>query len=429
LLTDGTRLNENTVDAGTMFAYSGELNKFYFISKGANYWFGSSESEWWPHYGPTYDMYEEFSPTTTATGDQITDFYSKLLYGNSYNVIHDCRGVNAMQHYFSMSGNEGTQHRSMTNLVFWIPDNRAQQDNQNNYNPEYLPHVGLYTITLEAEAEQVAQNYTPGNRNYEVTCDWVSSLNSILDFSVDQDYELWIYVYDKDGNPVEERKVTDLIVDENGYIHNSTTHSYYVEQKPESYDIIYRIKGWPKDATNTPGKHISDPENGTFYALSNLAPVTIPGYENFLSLGVEHYESDFALDVEHNYYRNFLTVANQNPDNALTAKRIKDGEEHFMLYRFDPDNLDDNGDPILTKAADLLFSAANNKVEYLIEYDNQFYVDEANLVHVDDNGNSHAITGYTNPDALGCPTYGVIANISEGGGAVGTLTRTWDFET
>ena len=416
LLTDGLRLNENTDDAGTMFSYSGELNKFYFISKGSNYWLGSTENDYVPHYGPTYDMYEEFSPTTTATGDQITDFYSKLLYGNSYNIIHDCRGVNPMEHYFSMSGNAGTDHKSMTNLIFWIPDHRGQQNNQNNYDSEYLPHVGLYTITLEAEAEQVAQNYTEGNRNYKVNCDWVSSLNSILDFPVDQDYELWIYVYDEQGNPVAQQKVTDLIVDENGLIHNDTEHSYYVEQKPESYTIVYRIKGWPKDATNSPGKHLDDPENGTFYALSNLAPVLIPGYENFLSLGVEHYESDFALDVEHNYYRNFLTVGNQNPDNALTAKRIKDGEDHFLLYRFDPEDVDDNNNPILTKAADLLFSADNNKVEYLIEYDNQFYVDEANLVHVDESGVSHEIKGYTDPDALGCPTYGEIANISEGGG-------------
>ena len=415
LLTDGLRLNENTDDAGTMFSYSGELNKFYFISKGANYLFGSSESLWWPHYGPTYDMYEEFSPTTTAAGDEITDFYSKLLYGNSYNVLHDCRGVNVMQHYFSMSGNAGTEHSSLTNLIFWIPDNRAQQNNQNNYNEEYLPLVGLYTITLEAEAEQVAQNYTPGNRNYRVDLDWVSSLNSILDFDVDQDYELWVYYYDEQGNPVEDYKVTDLIVDENGLIHNDTEHSYYVEQKPESYTIVYRIKGWPKDATNSPGKHLDDPENGTFYALSNLDPVVIPGYNDFLSLGVEHYESDFALDgdyAEHNYYRNFLTVGNQNPDNALNAQRIynnnADHQYLLELYRYDVDK----EETTMTKAADLTFSIENSKVKYNIVYDNQFYVDEASIYN---EYNDDVLKGYTDPNALGCPTSGEIANISSGG--------------
>ena len=421
LLTDGTRLNEDSDDAGTMFAYSGDLNKFYFISKGANYWFGSSEADYWPHYGPTYDMYEEFSPTTTESGDQITDFYSKLLYGNSYNVIHDCRGVNVMQHYFSMSGNEGTDHRSMTNLIFWIPDHRGQQNNQNNYDEEYLPHVGLYTITLEAEA-QPAADYSATNRMYDVTCEWVSSLNTILDFDVDQDYELWVYVYDDQGNPVADYKVTDLIVDENGIIHNTTSHTYQVEQLATTQHIVYRVKGWPKDAGNTPGHYPDDPEKGNFYVLSNLDPVLIPGYNNFLSLGVQHYECDFSLDNEHNYYRNFLTVDNQNPDNALTASRIEDGEDLYTLYRYDATA----EEPVYTKAADLLFSVDNNKVEYLIDYANQYYIDEANLYNEYSNAN---ISGYTDPDALGYPTHGEIANISQGGGVVPVTIDQYEMVT
>ena len=414
MLTDGTRLNEGTVDAGTMFVYSGELNRFYFIGKGKNFFWDDDASSQNTACAPTYNMYEEFSPTTTETGDEIDDFYSKLLYGNSYNVIHDCRAMNYFMHWFTMSGNTGTQHRSMTNMVFWIPDNRGVYEGR-DYNEEYLPHVGLYTIVLEAEAVQVEQNYVDGNRNYRVDLDWVSSLNSILDFDVDQDYELWVYYYDEQGNPVEDYKVMDLIPDENGYIHNDTQHSYFVEQKRDSYTIVYRIKGWPKDATNSPGEHLEDPENGTFFALSNLDPVLIPGYENFLSLGVEHYESDFVLDgdpeyAEHNYYRNFLTVDNQNPDDALTVARINAGEGQYMLYRFDPDDVDDNEDPYLTEVADLLFTADEDKVEYVIDYKNQYYVDEANLVGT----SGTPITGYTNPDALGCPTYGEIANISGG---------------
>ena len=392
LLTDGTRLNEGTEDAGTMFAYSGELNRFYFASKGKMFYLQEDD------LAPTNSMYEEFSAHQPTDGaEDITDFYSKLLYGNSYNVIHDCQGVNGLEHYFSMSGTGGSDHRSLTNLIFWIPDNRGVNGTR-NYDEEYLPHVGLYTITLEATA--VPSTTQPGY--YDVTCDWVSSLNSILDFPVEQDYELWIYVYDEQGNPVEERLVTTT--------HDVTTHTYPEPQYPDSYTIIYRVKGWPTDATNNPAR------GGDFFAQSNLDPVLIPGLNDFLTLGVEHYESDFALDVEHNYYRNFLTVGNQNPENALTAKRIEDGETHFMLYRFDPDNVDDNNQPYLTKAADLNFSVNDNKVEYDIVYDNQFYVDEANLVHVDDNGQSHAITGYTDPNALDCPTHGEIAKISEGGG-------------
>ncbi len=394
LLTDGTRLNEGTDDAGTMFAYSGDLNKFYFISKGANYWFGSSEADYWPHYGPTYDMYEEFSPTTTATGDEITDFYSKLLYGNSYNVIHDCRGVNVMQHYFSMSGNEGTDHKSMTNLIFWIPDHRGMQNNQNNYDEEYLPHVGLYTITLEATAvPNPTQEHT-----YDVTCDWVSSLNTILDFPVDQDYQLWVYVYDENGDPVEDYMVTDDL-------HNTTTYTYQRPQYPDSYTIIYRVYGWPSAATNSRGN------GGDFYALSNIDPVVIPGYNNFLALGMNHYESDFVIDEEHNYYRNFLTVSNQNPDNALTASRIEAGEDLFTLYRFDATV----ENPQYTKAADLRFYKEDNKIKYMIGYANQYYIDDAHLYNEASNSE---ITGYTDLDALGYPTEGEIATISDGGGEI-----------
>ena len=416
LLTDGTRLNENTDDAGTMFAYSGELGRFYFLGKGNSFWWGSSEADTDPHLAPTYDMYEEFSPTSTDNGADITDFYSKLLYGNSYNVIHDCRGMNYFQHYFTMSGLAGDEHRSMTNLIFWIPDNRNAYHDR-NYNEEYLPHVGLYTIWLEAEAERAA-DYSTTNRMYDVTLDWVSSLNSILDFDVDQDYELWVYIYDDQGNPIADYMVLDRLQMQDVLIHNNTTFTYQVEQQAESQTIIYRVKGWPKDASNTPGNYPNDAEKGNFFALSNLDPVIIPGYNDFLQLGVEHYESDFAINVEHNYYRNFLTVTNQDEDNnPLTAARIENGESQYELYRYDATDLLNPKDKI--KAADLTFSVEDNKVKYLINYSDQQYIDEANLYNEYNHAN---LTGYTDPAALGCPTSGEIAAISEGGGTIDPIT-------
>lgn len=404
LLTDGTRLNEGTDDAGTMFSYSGELNRFYFISKGKMYpLYPYYRSDGYFDGAPTYCMYEEFSGHQPTEGaDDITDFYSKLLYGNSYNVIHDCQGVNLLEHYFSMSGKTGTDHKSMTNLIFWIPDNRGVA-NTRTYNEEYLPHLGLYTITLEATA--VPDPNT--EHQYIVTCDWVSSLNSILDFSVEQDYEVWEYVYDEKGNPVEKTKV--------GTTHNTTTLSEPRPQRPDSYTIIYRVYGWPSAATNSRGN------GGDFYALSNLDDVLIPGYKNFLSLDAEHYESDFVINEEHNYYRNFLTVDNQNPDNALTAKRILNGEDKYELYRFDATI----ENPAYTKAADLKFSVDGNNIDYKIDYANQFYIDDA-----DQSGQSKVLTGYKNLDILGCPISGTVATLSDGSGAITPITfdREWDFE-
>jgi hypothetical protein len=384
LLTDGTRLNEGTEDAGTMFSYSGELNRFYFASKGKMFYLPEDD------LAPTNSMYEEFSAHTAGEDSpDVTDFYSKLLYGNSYNIIHDCQGVNGLEHYFSMTGKAGTEHRSVTNLIFWIPDQRGVSGTR-NYDEEFLPHVGLYNIILEAEATPAA-NYSEDNRMYDVTLDWVSTLNTILDFPVDQDYEIWIYIYDENGNPVEQRKV--------GTTHNTTTYTYQEPQHPDSYTIIYRIKGWPSGATNNPAN------GGDFFALSNLDPVLIPGYNDFLSLGVDHYESDFAIAEEHNYYRNFLTLDNQNPQNALTAKRIENGDSAYVLNRFDVDV-----PGTLTKAADLVFAKKDNKINFSITYANQQYIDDANQT-----GMSQQLTGYKDPNALGYPTSGTIATISEGG--------------
>ena len=353
LLTDGMRVEEGEADAGTVFTYSGILNRFYFIGKGKNSFISSSSSSSAYDLAPTYGMYEEFSPTTTAAGAEVTDFYSRMLEGESYDVVHDCQGVNYMRHFFSMSGNTGTDAKSLTNLIFYIPDNRAIYGDR-NYDTEYLPQVGLYNITLTAQAKPVA-NYSSSNRYYDVTNDWVSSLNRILDFDVDQDYELWIWIYDNEGNPVAKEKVpgTDIF-------HNTLTYTYTVPQNPESYTIVYRVKGWPKDATNNP---VNDPENGTFYTWSNLAEVVIPGYSEFLSVGLDHYESDFVINEEHNYYRNFLTVANQNPENQLTPNRVLAGENLFKLYRYE-----DSVENTKVKAADLRFYQSGNTIRYKIDY-------------------------------------------------------------
>ena len=385
LLTDGMRVEEGTVDAGTVFTYSGILNRFYFISKGKMAYISSQSSASSYDLAPSYGMYEEFSPTSTNAGDQITDFYSKMLEGESYDVIHDCQGVNYMQHFFSMSGNTGTDAKSLTNLIFYIPDNRGVSGSR-NYNEEHLPQVGLYTITLNAEA-QPAANYSADNRMYDVTCTWQSSLSRILDFDVDQTYELWIFVYDEQGNPV------PVPQSEGGLLYKgpNTSYTYQVPQFPESYTIIYRVKGWPTNATNNPD------HNGDFYAWSNLDDVLIPGYENFLSLGLDHYESDFKIDEEHNYYRNFLTVDNQNPDNVLTANRVIAGENLFKLYRF----ADEDRNSIV-KAAELSFTHEGNEIWYNISYFGQNYLDGYDVA--------------TLKNDYGISTRGLVATLSDGGG-------------
>ena len=377
LLTDGMRVEEGEVDAGTVFTYSGILNRFFFMSKGKMAYIPSNYSS--SDRAPVYSMYEEFSPTTTASGDQITDFYSKMLEGESYDIIHDCQSVNYMQHFFSMSGKAGTDAKSLTNLIFYIPDNRGVYHDR-NYNEEYQPKVGLYTIKLTADAEMIAPSDTThqeGNRNYKVTINWESSLAHILEFDVDQDYELYTVVYDEQGNPVLDSLLTTT--------HNVTNYTYYVEQYPESYTITYRVKGWPSDATNSPA------HDGNFFALSNLDDVLIPGWEDFLSLNLDHYESDFKINEEYNYYRNFFTVSNQTPDNQLTVRRVLDGENLFTLYRYDMPSGANK-----MKVAELAFSQDGNDIVYDITYFNQ-----------------NILTGY-DLQTLGIPVHGVVATYSGG---------------
>jgi len=387
LLTDGLRVDQDgESQAGTVFTYSGMLNKFFFIGKSKLAKFG--------YQAPFYGMYEEYSPTTTATGDEITDFYSKMLEGDSYGIVHDCSSVIYRKHSFSMTGNAGTEEKSLTNLIFYIPDERGRSpydsigNTYHSRNYELRPQVGLYTITLTAEAVPVP-DYSASNRYYNVTCNWISSLNTIVDTEVPQTYELWIFVYDEDGNPVPVPETDGGLL----YKGPNTTYTYRVPQYPESYTIIYRVKGWPTNATNSP-EH-----GGDFYAWSNLDDVLIPGYNDFLALKLDHYESDFMIDEEHNYYRNFFTVANQNPDNVLTAQRVINGENLFKLYRYADGNKNEK-----VKAAELKFSQEGDNIVYDVNYFAQNYVSGYEL------------------ETLNIPTHGVVATIGGGGATVGDVT-------
>ena len=89
---------------------------------------------------------------------------------------------------------------------------------------------------------------------------------------------------------------------------------------------------------------------------------------DFLKLSLGHYESDFKMAVDLNYYRNFLNLENGDQLNALTLERVAAGENSFKLYRFDQDYPN-----VLTCAAQLTLTCAStfSGVLYNIEYENQ----------------------------------------------------------
>ena len=97
--------------------------------------------------------------------------------------------------------------------------------------------------------------------------------------------------------------------------------------------------------------------------------------DDFIYLMLDHYESDFVLDEEQNYYRNFLMVGNLN--NALTYEQVAYGENTFILFRYDADV----PDVLISVAVLRLTIDDSNRVNYVIEYDNetQTYLPTDNL--------------------------------------------------
>ena len=384
LLTDGLRIGEGR-NVGTAFNISGNYNRFFMLGKGQarqkTQWVIDQQNNSWSVnvYGervPFKDMFEQFSPTDGSEGSQIRDFYVKMVNGDIYSVVHDCASVIQNEHYFSMTGKDGHESKSLTGLNIFIPDYRLlyweTYDKNNNhvagrmmnpyrdlngrvirnkrsyfevdfaqYTPDYAPKVGIYTIRLEGKAVEGSEEKT-----YDVVLDWTSSLNTMANGEVPQQYTVYVVLTDEFGNETyEELTVT-----------GETTYTYTVPQNEHSYTITYIVYGKPSD-----GLH------DMFVAWSNTADVIIPGWNDFLSLNLDHVESDYVSEVENNYYRNFLTVENLDMYNALTTERINAGENEFILYRFDTNN-----ENVLIPVATLsLRVTGNNRVAYTIEYDNQ----------------------------------------------------------
>ncbi|MBQ9556179.1 MAG: hypothetical protein IJV05_08135 [Muribaculaceae bacterium] len=348
LLTDGVRVAEDGDNAGTIFSYTGVLNKFFFIGK------GKKCIETNKLTAPFYQMFEEFSPTVVSSSIKpIDDFYQTMRDGEVYSVVHDCKSVLNLQHYFSMAGIEGTDTYSMTNLVFYIPDNRSNGNRE--YVVNHQPKLGLYTITLEAQAEPVEDKDT----TYSVTVDWTSSLNEMVGEIVPQTYELYVVTYDEQGN-----RTDSLLTTTN----DITTYTYEVPQHQYAYTITYIVKGYPTDGNSD-----------TFYTWSNMDDVVIPGYNDFTELNLGHYESDYVIDEEKNYYRNFLTISNMNASDLAN-------DDEFTLYRCSTEN----DQLVVVKAAVLSFVKGQNDdlVHYEISYIDQDILDgyDLNTLGINDNG-------------------------------------------
>lgn len=403
LLTDGLRIGSaDDFSRGTVFNCDGVYNKFFILSKGQSRQKDQAVLDRQTSYGYLLgervlfkELFEEFSPTDGSTDSQITDFYAKMTEGSVYEVQHDCASVIENEHEFSMSGKDGTTAYPMSGLNFFIPDFRLKYwtttvQTQNTwgqtvnltvdgrtmnpyksiqgqeyrtcpnftanfaqYNLDYRPKMGIYLIHLEANAQEVAQVHEPGNLNYEVTLEWTSSLNEMANPDHEEGKDVpqifTVYYYDNDGN------LQPLVVE--GYTNTNgetgvTTLTYRVEQREHSYTINYIIKGSPNDS-----------DHPSFIAWSNTDGVVIPGWNDFVGLDLDHFESDFETTTLKNWYRNFLLVKNDVGD-GLTVDKVKGGMESFNVYRYDAAKADAK-----IQIATLTFSnPTDEQVNYKVEY-------------------------------------------------------------
>lgn len=326
LLTDGLRVASGTSNAGTVFAYTGDLNRFFFLSKGKMFYYSSIQGLDYDR-APFYSMYEEFSANDVSDQTGFTDFYEKMKQGTTYDIKHDCMGVNYRQHYFSMSGKQGTTENRVNSLVFYIPDQRGILNSDwREYDPNHLPTVGMYMVDLYAEVEP---STTPDY--YTVTVHWHDNLDDLTHTeNIPQTYTL----YETKINPETGQVETHVV-----YTGMDTSWNFdYPVGDPSYYDISYYVVATPVGEGGT----TQNPTyvNPDFFAKSNTDDVTIPGKSDFLGLQWQRYESDYVIldEAEQvNYYRNWLAphALSVQGDAGINAGNVGNTGRTLTLYRND----------------------------------------------------------------------------------------------
>lgn len=432
LLTDGLRIGEGE-NAGTVFncPSTDVYNRFFFLGKGQARQKSdiiiteqNCEEKLLGEEVPFRQMFEQFSPTGGKKGDDIKDFYSKMMKGQVFPVVHDCLSVIENEHEFSMSGHDGTTSYDMPGMNFFIPDYRLKYweltdtvtvrvwnsststydkvkntytvdgRDMNPYQPgsatktnnpstfyttpsdvavwyaqydtaHHAPVTGIYLLNLQAAANQVDGYNAETNPYYNVDLDWKSSLNEMAGSAVKQTYIIYQVVTDPETG-VRKRVPIDTVENCLEFRPHLQLDTLY-KQQAHSYTLTYIIEGSPVDS-----------EHPGFVAWSNEVKVIIPGLDDFMLLKLHHYESDFEIrrvgDTDYNsdngtydeknYYRNYLQPENDIM-RGISAQDILGGYDSFMLYRSHMVN----GVQVKEAVAKLKFAVdEQGKVRYKITY-------------------------------------------------------------
>lgn len=367
LLTDGMRVGSGQ-NAGTLFPVQGAFNRFFFLGK------GQARKQYYASrmMVPFLNMFEQFSPTDGKMGDKtqdLTDFYDKMVKGETYPVMHDCNSVMEIAHFFSMSGRKGTTSYDMTGLNFFVPDYRLlwwgetdedffgrirdYTDNRDMnkssddayaqygyYNTDHTPWTFLYTIKLRAQADQEGAQT---DHKYKVTLNWTSSIDELAGEKIDQVYDLYRVV---DGVVEPTPIATGL---------TTTTWSEIVDQRTSGYSLDYVIKGKPVKATYNP-------------VQSNIATVAIPGYDPLerLKLVIDgDYRSTYDADAEVNKYANSIMMNNGVGTSVMREHLMANPVFQVLRYGSDGSML-----PVATLQMSGVTSTSS-RCNYTLHYENQ----------------------------------------------------------
>lgn len=408
VVTDGMRMGEGN-KRGTLFSVKGTYNRFFFLSKGKARTNLSNDDK--AGAAPFYRMFEEFSPYYASDEtDNITDFYNRMIRGESMPVEHDCNSVIGRNHYFSMSGRTGTTSYDMTGLNIFIPDHRLEfwstktievryrtnpissyqkikvkldarggfkrpnhstytakdQDEfdaiKNNGNKfpitsdyynysftNYNPNFPIYTFlyAIKLTAERTEQADADGN--YTVTLKWGSTWKKNTGDDRAQDYYVYRVVNGKiTGEPIYTTQSAD----------NELTWTEPAAQQDAGYMLTYVVLGKPLDATYDP-------------IPSNFASVAIPGKnpEERLALSIEgKHESEYVPNEEINKYANYM-VLNNGIGNSITKAMLQSGTEIIL-------NRTDEGAHAILPVATITINAVNTgNCTWTLTYDHQDHAD------------------------------------------------------
>lgn len=302
---------------GSLFMFSGDYNRFYFISKG-----NFRNNVGLPFFR---HMYEEIAPL--AENNMHTDnVYAALMSGIEPVVDHNCASVPLRDHWLQMRENGEAQR--LDNMTIFIPDYRnyfgstGTSDNFNYYSG-YRPYMGLYTVQLQAQATakgeatwvdlgggEHAEKYT-----YELTPSWTSTMTRLEEHtsvagSAAEEFQLYYQELNTATGLYGEWK---KLGDPASFLYvNSFSHD--VEQKETAQYFNYRVYARLRDTSSE-------------WVLSNEASVVVPGYGIgqliILPVDIAHrsdfHPTDHDVDGEKNHYKNHLTLIENSAKPMLAA--------------------------------------------------------------------------------------------------------------